>query len=307
MLNKLKNIQMSHANTNKAVLYALMGNAIISILKFVAAFFTMSTSMLAEAIHSTSDCLNQIFLLIGSKRSKKKNDEEHPFGYGREEFFWAFMVAILLFFGGGVFSVYEGISKLSHPEPIHHFWWAISVFIIAILVEGKSFLVALKELRKTSKAKFFNAIKKSIDINLIVILLEDAAALTGLIVALICTILSTINPVFDAIGSIAVGLILSYVSYSLVNELRKLIIGESMPRKDRARIKEIVSDFDMVTHVNRIKTMTMGKNKYLLLLSVNAEDFMRAYKIEDAVEEMKKDIRFEFPEVNEIYIEISDK
>jgi cation diffusion facilitator family transporter len=297
---------MANANSNKAVFYALMGNAIISILKFIAAFFTMSTSMLAEAIHSTSDCLNQIFLLIGSKRSKKKNDEEHPFGYGREEFFWAFMVAILLFFGGAVFSIYEGIVKLSHPEPIHHFWWAISVLTIAVIVEGKSFLVALKELRKTSKAKFFRAIKKSIDINLIVILLEDAAALTGLVVALICTILSVINPIFDAIGSIAVGLILSYVSYSLVNELRKLIIGESMPRKDRARIKEIVSDFDMVTHVNRIKTMTMGKNKYLLLLSVNAEDFMKAYKIEDTVEEMKKDIRFEFPEVSEIYIEISE-
>ena len=298
---------MSHSNSNKAVFYALMGNAIISVLKFVAAFFTMSTSMLAEAIHSTSDCLNQIFLLIGSRRSKKENDEEHPFGYGREEFFWAFMVAILLFFGGAVFSIYEGIVKLSHPEPIHHFWWAIAVLGIAIVVEGKSFLVALKELRKTSKAKFFKAIRKSIDINLIVILLEDAAALTGLILALICTILSAVNPIFDAIGSIAVGLILTYVSYSLVNELRKLIIGESMPRESRNKIKQIVSEFDMVTHVNRIKTMTMGKNKYLLLLSVNAEDFMRAYKIEDAVEEMKKDIRTEFPEVNEIYIEISDK
>ena len=263
--------------------------------------------MLAEAIHSTSDCLNQVFLLIGSRRSKKENDEEHPFGYGREEFFWAFMVAILLFFGGAVFSIYEGIVKLFHPEPIHHFWWAIAVLGIAIVVEGKSFLVALKELRKTSKAKFFNAIKKSIDINLIVILLEDAAALTGLIVALICTILSAVNPIFDAVGSIAVGLILTYVSYSLVNELRKLIIGESMPRESRNKIKQIVSEFDMVTHVNRIKTMTMGKNKYLLLLSVDVEDFMRAYGIEDGVEEIKKDIRAEFPEVNEIYIEISDK
>jgi len=298
---------MSHSNSNKAVFYALMGNGIISVLKFVAAFFTMSTSMLAEAIHSTSDCLNQVFLLIGSKRSKKENDEEHPFGYGREEFFWAFMVAILLFFGGAVFSIYEGIVKLSHPEPIHHFWWAITVLGIAILVEGKSFLVALKELRKTSKAKFFRAIKKSIDINLIVILLEDAAALTGLFVALICTILSAVNPIFDAVGSIAVGLILTYVSYSLVNELRKLIIGESMPRESRNKIKQIVSEFDMVTHVNRIKTMTMGKNKYLLLLSVDVEDFMRAYGIEDGVEEIKKDIRTEFPEVNEIYIEISDK
>ena len=298
---------MSKSNSNKAVIYALIGNALISVLKFIAAAFTTSTSMLAEAIHSTSDCLNQIFLLIGSKRSKKENDEEHPFGYGREEFFWAFMVAILLFFGGAVFSIYEGIEKLSHPQPLQHFWWAISVLSIAIIVEGKTFLVALAELRKTSGAKFFKAIKKSIDINLIVILLEDAAALTGLLVALTTTILSTINPIFDAVGSILVGLILTYVSYSLVNELRKLIIGESMPRESRNKIKQMVSEFTIVTHVNRIKTMTMGKRKYLLLLSINAEDFTRAHKIEDAVEEMKKDIRNEYPEVSEIYIEISEK
>jgi len=297
---------MAHGS-NKAVIYALAGNGIISILKFVAAFFTTSTSMLAEAIHSTSDCLNQVFLLIGSKRSKKAVSEEHPFGYGREEFFWAFMVAILLFFGGALFSIYEGIHKLSDPEPIKHFWWGITVLSIAILVEGKSFLVALKELRRTSKAKFFKAIKKSIDINLIVILLEDAAALTGLVVALICTVLASFYPIFDAIGSILVGLILTYVSYSLVNELRKLIIGESMPRESRNKIKQIVSEFEAVTHVNRIKTMTMGKNKYLLLLSLNVDDFMKAYKIEDIVDEIKKDIVNEYPEVNEIYIEISDK
>ena len=297
---------MAHGS-NKAVIYALAGNGIISILKFVAAFFTTSTSMLAEAIHSTSDCLNQVFLLIGSKRSKKAVSEEHPFGYGREEFLWAFMVAILLFFGGALFSIYEGIHKLSDPEPIKHFWWGITVLSIAILVEGKSFLVALKELRRTSKAKFFKAIKKSIDINLIVILLEDAAALTGLVVALICTVLASFYPIFDAIGSILVGLILTYVSYSLVNELRKLIIGESMPRESRNKIKQIVSEFEAVTHVNRIKTMTMGKNKYLLLLSLNVDDFMKAYKIEDIVDEIKKDIVNEYPEVNEIYIEISDK
>ena len=297
---------MAHGS-NKAVIYALVGNGIISILKFVAAFFTTSTSMLAEAIHSTSDCLNQVFLLIGSKRSKKAVSEDHPFGYGREEFFWAFMVAILLFFGGALFSIYEGIHKLSEPEPIKHFWWGITVLSIAILVEGKSFLVALKELRRTSKAKFFKAIKKSIDINLIVILLEDAAALTGLVVALICTVLASFYPIFDAVGSILVGLILTYVSYSLVNELRKLIIGESMPRESRNKIKQIVSEFEAVTHVNRIKTMTMGKNKYLLLLSLNVDDFMKAYKIEDIVDEIKKDIINEYPEVNEIYIEISDK
>jgi cation diffusion facilitator family transporter len=245
--------------------------------------------------------------LIGNKRTKKNNDELHPFGYGREEFFWGFMVAILLFFGGAAYSIYEGIHKISHPEPVNNIILGLTILGISILIEGRSFLIAYKELRKHSKAKFFKAIKKSVDINLIVVLLEDAAALLGLIVALVCTLIAIYIPIFDGIGSILVGLILVYVSYSLVNELRKLIIGESMPRKHRTKIKEIVNSFDIVTHVNRIKTMTMGRNSYLLLLSVNAEDFMRVYSIEDAVEEMKKDIINEFPQVSEIFIEISEK
>lgn len=298
---------MSHANSTKAVVIALVGNALIAILKFIAAFFTKSASMSAEAIHSSADSLNQILLLIGNKRSKRKHDELHPFGYGREEFFWAFMVAILLFFGGAMYSIYEGVHKMIHPQQIKHFWWAIIVLGVSIIIESKSFSVAYKEMKKTTKGSMAHAIKKSIDTNLIVILLEDAAALSGLVVAFICTILSTINPIFDAIGSISVGIILCYVSYSLVNELRKLIIGESMPRDERNRIKEIINEYEMVTHINRIKTMAMGRNNYLLLLSLNVGDFMKAYTIEDNIEEMKIEIQKEFPQVSEIYIEISDR
>jgi cation diffusion facilitator family transporter len=297
---------MSKSNSTKAVFAALTGNALITLLKFIAAFFTKSTSMMAEAIHSSADCLNQIFLLVGNKRTNKDNDENHPFGYGREEFFWAFMVAILLFFGGAAFSIYEGIEKLSHPEPIKHFWWAISVLGISVLIEAKSFKIAYDEMKKTSGKGLLKSVKDSIDINLVVIILEDAAALLGLSVALVCTILSLINPIFDALGSIAIGIILCYVSYSLVNELRKLIIGESMPREERSRIKQILYKFDMVNHVNRVKTMTMGQNKYLVLISINAEDFVRAHKIEDTVEEMKKDIINEFPNIGEIFVEISE-
>lgn len=298
---------MSHSNSTKAVIIALIGNALIAVLKFIAAFFTQSASMSAEAIHSSADSLNQILLLIGNKRSKKRHDELHPFGYGREEFFWAFMVAILLFFGGAIYSIYEGIHKAVHPEPIKHFWWAIIVLGISIIIEGKSFMVAYKEIKRTTKGPLSKAIKKSVDTNLIVIILEDAAALSGLVIAFACTILATINPIFDALGSMAIGLVLCYVSYSLVNELRKLIIGESMPRNERSKIKEIIHEYEMVTHINRIKTMAMGRNNYLLLLSINIEDFTKAYAIEDNVEEMKSEIQKEFPQVSEIYIEISDR
>lgn len=297
---------MSHSDSAKAVVIALIGNGLITILKFIGAFFTRSSSMLAEAIHSSADCLNQVFLLIGNKRKKKETDEMHPFGYGREEYFWAFMVAILLFFGGAFYSFYEGIHKLIHPEPIQNVTWALAILGISLIIESRSFLVALKELRKTTKATFLNAIKKSIDINLIVILLEDAAALLGLAVAFVCTVLAVYMPIFDGIGSILVGMILVYVSYSLVNELRKLIIGESMPREQRIRIKEIVHTFDIVEHINRIKTMNIGSNNYLLLISISANDFEKVYKIEDSVEEIKRDIKKEFKNVSEIYIEISD-
>lgn len=297
---------MSHNNSTKAVIAALIGNVIIAIFKFVAAFFTKSASMLAEAIHSTADCLNQVFLLIGSKRSKKESDERHPFGYGREEYFWAFMVAILLFFVGAIFSVYEGIHKLSDPQPIQFFWWAIGILSASAVIEAKTFSVAYKEFRKTSKGNMYKAIKESIDINLIVILLEDSAALMGLLIALLCTVLSLINPIFDAIGSIFIGLLLSYVAVSLVNELRKLIIGESMPREDRNGIKDVIKDFAIVKHINRIKTMTMGKNQYLLLLSIDIEDFTASYNVEDSVEHIKLHIRDKYPQVNEIFIEISE-
>lgn len=298
---------MSHSNSTKAVVIALSGNALISILKFVAGFFTMSASMLAEAIHSTADCFNQIFLLIGNKRSQKSSDENHPFGYGREEFFWAFIVAIMLFFGGAAFSIYEGIHKLSDPQPIEHIWWGIAILGISAIIEYKSFMVAYREFSKEHEDGLVRGIKESINVNLIVILLEDAAALVGLVVALVCTLLSLINPVFDAIGSILIGGILAFVSYSLVNELRKFIIGESMPRVDRNRIKEIINDFEIVTHVNRIKTMTMGRNQYMVLISINIDDFERGYNIEDMVDAIKTEIQSEFPEVNELFIEISEK
>lgn len=297
---------MSHSNSNKAVMIALTGNALISVMKFIAAFFTLSASMLAEAIHSTADCFNQIFLLIGKKRSSRGNNENHPFGYGAEEFFWGFMVAILLFFGGASFSIYEGIHKLMDPHPVQHVTWALVVLGLSIIIESKSFYVAYKELKSRTNVNVFKAIKKSTDVNLIVIVLEDAAALLGLIIAFVFTILAIYFPIFDAIGSIIIGLLLIYVSYSLVNELRKLIVGESMPREDRKRIKEILNGFEIVVHVNRIKTLAMGRSNYMLLASVNVEDFARGYNIEDLVAQIKMEIHEEFPQINEIYVEISE-
>ena len=292
--------------SKRAVLFALGGNMIIATIKLVASTFTRSSAMLAEAIHSIADCCNQIFLLIGAKRSSKPADEQHPFGYGREEYFWGFMVAILLFFVGALFSIYEGIHKLLNPEEIHYFWWSVGILGAAVIIETKSFLVAYGEFKKKAKGNFFKAIQNSVDTNLIVIILEDAAALSGLLIAIICTILAvTIDPIFDGIGGTLIGLLLATVSYQLTNELRKLIVGESMPREDRRAIKKLIEEFHLVKHVNKIQTMAIGKT-YLLLLSLDFKDSANAYDLENVVEEMKVRIKKNHSTVETIYIEAKD-
>ena len=251
---------MSHSNSIKAVTIALVSNFIIALIKFAAAFFTKSAAMMAEAIHSTADCFNQIFLLIGDKRTQKKSTEQHSFGYGKEEYFWGFMVAVLLFFIGGGFSLYEGIHKLFVPEPIKHVFISFVVLSIGIVLEANSFRVAYLQFKEKYKMSFFRAIIIINDTNLLVILLEDFAALLGLILVFVTTILAiTVSPIFDAIGSILVGLILMAISYTLTNELRKLIVGESVPRDVRAKIKGIIHKNSIVGHINKIQTMFIGK------------------------------------------------
>jgi cation diffusion facilitator family transporter len=249
---------MSNHSSNKAVITALSGNMLISLSKYVVAFITGSAGMIAEAVHSTADCLNQVFLLIGAKRSIKEKDEAHSLGYGREEFFWGLLVALFLFFVGACFSIYEGIHKLANPEPLSHIWLSLIVLGIAVALEGYSFIIAYKEFKKTSSGNFIKSLKKSTSVNLIVIILEDFAALASLLIVLITTLISLKYPIFDAIGSILVGIILLAVSYFMTNELRKLIVGESMSRESCATIKEVARSFDCVKHVNKIQTMTTG-------------------------------------------------
>lgn len=297
---------MSQSNTRKAVLFALGGNAAIAIIKFIAAFFTTSTSMLAEAIHSVADCFNQIFLLIGGIRSAKPRDEMHPLGHGREEYFWGFMVAVLLFCGGAVFSIYEGIHKVLAPEPIHYLGWSLLILGAAILIEGNSFRVAFIEFKKTTKGSLYKGIVKSVDTSLIVILLEDAAALIGLILAFVFMILaSTVDPIFDGFGSICIGLILAIVSVILANELRNLIIGEGMSREDHNNIKAIVSKDKSIKHINRLATMAMGK-KYIIILSLDFIERLSSSEVEDSIEQIKLEILKVNDQIEEIFIEARD-
>ena len=180
--------------SRRAVVFALVGNFIIFVIKLVVSFITTSSAMLAEAIHSFADCFNQVFLLIGDVRSKRRPTEQHSFGYKREAFFWSLLVAVVLFFVGALFSIYEGIHKILHPEELKEIYWIYIVLVISIFIEAKTFHVAYKEFRKRSRKPILKAIEESTDTNLMVILLEDFAALTGLVIVLITTSLAIYIP-----------------------------------------------------------------------------------------------------------------
>jgi cation diffusion facilitator family transporter len=298
---------MSSHGSNKAVIFALAGNLLIAIIKYIVAFITGSAAMLAESIHSTADSFNQILLLIGHKKAGKSPSEMHSFGYANEVFFWALMVAVLLFFVGALFSIYEGVHKLMHPEDISNVYWIFAVLISSIVIEAKSFQVAFGEFRKTTKLSFFKAIRASTQVSLIVVVLEDSAAMAGLIIVVISTLLAwLVNPIFDAIGSISVGLLLLVVSILLIAEVKNLIVGESLPRERRLLMHNIIRKYKNIGHINRLQSMVMGDSQYLVLLSVDVNDEIKGSEVEDMIEHLKLELKKEIHEIGTIYIEVQD-
>jgi divalent metal cation (Fe/Co/Zn/Cd) transporter len=217
------------------------------------------------------------------------------------------MVAVLLFFVGALFSIYEGIHKLIHPEAIKNVFWIFAVLISSIVIEAKSFQVAFGEFRKTTKLSFFKAIRASTQVSLIVVVLEDSAAMAGLTVVLISTLLAwLVNPVFDAIGSISVGLLLLAVSILLIAEVKNLIVGESMPRERRQVMRNVIHKYKNIGHINRMQSMVMGDSRYLVLLSVDINNEMKGSDVEDMTEHLKLELKKEIPEIGTIYIEAQD-
>jgi cation diffusion facilitator family transporter len=296
----------NESNSLRAVLFALGANFSIAVIKYIVSVISGSSAMFAEAIHSLADTTNQVFLLIGRKRSGKGPDEAHQFGYGKEEYFWGFMVAVLLFFLGGCYSVYEGIHKFMHPEPIDNYLYIFIVIGASLILEFKSFSVAFREFRKVSPSGILKPLKDSTDTNLFVILTEDFSALTGLAIVLISTLLSLINPFFDTIGTILVGCLLIIMSYFLANELRKLIIGESIPRQMKNDIRSILKKHSAIRHINNIRSMYIGNNKFILLISIDVDDFSKTQVIESITEQVKNDISRFYPNAKYIYIDLED-
>lgn len=249
---------------SKAVFTALTANTGIAVAKAIAAVYTGSGSMLAESIHSAADCLNQILLLVGIQRAKKAPDTTHPMGYGRESYFWALLVAVLLFGLGGLFALVEGIHRLQHPEPVEHLGISIAILAGAVFLEGWSLLNAIKESEEerggNSLLRWFRDTRQS---ELLIVTAEDIGALAGLAVALMALTLVAItgNPIFDAVGTFLVGILLSVISMMVLWEVRGLVAGESLATEERRRILAFVRARPEVDEVLNIITLQWGADK----------------------------------------------
>jgi len=258
---------MEHENSSiKAILYALAANFGIAIAKGIAAFITGSGSMLAETIHSIADCMNQLLLLIGLKRSKRLPTDEHPLGYGKVTYFWSFIVAMLLFSIGGLFSIYEGLHKLQSTEQINSVWIALVVLGVSIILESLSLTGAIKEINKLRKDESFSRwLKETRNSELIVVLGEDIAAVMGLCLAFIFVSLSVVlhNPVYDAIGSIIIGVILIIISIFLIIRMKTLLIGKSADPDIVLSINDIIKKNSNINEVYNLITMQFGP--YIML------------------------------------------
>jgi cation diffusion facilitator family transporter len=300
---------MSQASPLRAVLYALGANTGILAAKGTAAVITGSSAMLAEAIHSAADCGNQVLLLFGMKEAKRPADDRHPLGYGRVVYFWAFLVAVLLFTLGGLFSIYEGWHKLHVPEPMESPGIAIGVLVVAIVLEAFSLAGCLREIRKSAGGRslweFFRTSRNS---ELIVVLGEDIAALAGLALALAAVLVAvaTGNPLFDALGSMAVGALLVVVAVLLAIEIKAMIIGESAEPRLHAAIRAYLQQRPEVAETYNLLTFQLGEG-VMLAVKARMHENGSADALIASVNRVEAELRAAFPAVQWCFFEVDNQ
>lgn len=295
------------AHGSKKVIYAaLVGNFAISVTKFSAAFFTGSSAMLTEGVHSLVDTGNQVLLLYGLKSSARPADKKHPFGYGMELYFWTFLVAILIFAVGAGISLYEGIQKTLHPHEVTNVYINYIVLGISIVFEFFVWRIALIEMLKLKGDRtLFRAIRDSKDPTVFTVLFEDTAAMLGLIIALVGIFLAdTLNmPRLDGIASIGIGLVLAATALFLAYECKSLLTGEGASRETVAEIEKILSAEKSILGVNEVLTLHLGPNNLLVAISLDFVSTIKADSIEQLVTELEAQITRATPEVDRIFIE----
>jgi len=295
------------AGSSKIAIYgAIAANSAIAISKFIAAFFTGSSAMLSEGIHSLVDTGNGILLLLGIKRSQRPPDQKHPFGYGNEIFFWSFVVAILIFALGGGIAIYEGVQHLLHPRQLANVQWNYVVLILAVIFEASALRIALREFKTTRRDRpFFQALRESKDSTTIAVVVEDSAALAGLAIALLSVFLGQVTGwiYFDGLGSVLIGLLLLAVSFFFAAECKALLVGEGLGAANVEKIQAILDDEQRISRYNRPLSLYFGPNEVLVNLDVNFNDGLSADEIEETIDRLEERIKSAVPKVNRIYIE----
>lgn len=296
---------------SRKVIYAALGaNTLIAIAKFTAASITGSSAMMSEGVHSVVDTGNQGLLLMGMKRAEKPADAAHPFGYGAEVFFWAFVVAILIFAVGAGISFYEGVNKLLHPHPVTSPYINYIVLGLAFIFEMVAWVIAYKEFRKAQgnrrNFKLFTAVRQSKDPAIFTVLFEDSAALLGLVAAAAGVAGAHILELewADGAASIVIGVILASAAILLARETKGLLIGEAASRDVVRGIRDIVGQNPDIIHINELRTMHLAPQEILLALSVDFADGLSSQGIESAVSQVEDRIKLTYPEVSRVFIEV---
>lgn len=289
----------------KPILYALGANLGICMAKGLAAWHTGSGAMLAEAIHSFADSANQLLLLVGLRRAKRPVSEEHPLGYGKAIYFWSFIVALMLFSMGGIFSIYEGVHKLMHPEMPQSPWVAVGVLGVAVLLELGSLGGALSEVRRVqgrrSLLKWFRQSRQS---ELIVVVGEDIAALLGLLVALVAVVATMVfaNPLFDALGTIAIGVVLVVVAVTVGIEVKSLLIGESADPETVSALRDFLTRRPEVAQVYSLITLQLGL-ELMVSTKVRMQETGTALQLIQDINRVESALRENFPQVRWVFFE----
>lgn len=291
--------------SNIAIYSTIGANILIATGKFLAAFFTGSSAMMAEGIHSLVDTGNGLLLLLGIKRSKQKPDKMHPFGYGKEVYFWSFVVSMLIFAVGGGFAIYEGIHALQNPSIAEDATWSYAVLGAAMIFEGTALTIALKSFNKSRKGSrnLFKNIVKSKDAATFAVIIEDSAALVGLIIALLGVFLSQTlqNPYIDGSASILIGLVLLSVASFLARESKGLLLGESASEEVLSNVDTILENNKQVENWNLPQTMHFGPNNILMVIEVDLIENLDIEQAEKTLEELRREIKEKQPIINKIY------
>lgn len=293
------------ANSLKSILYALFANSAIAVAKGVAAFVTGSGAMLAEAIHSVADAGNQLLLILGLRQTRKAPTDDHPLGFGKSIYFWSFLVAVILFSVGGMFSVYEGTHKLMHPEPLNHPWVAIGVLVFAILAESVSLWGCMQEVNKERHGRsIIQWFRNSRSSALIVVFGEDVAALLGLVFALAAVLATMLtgDPFWDALGTILIGVLLIVIAFFVAIEVKDLLIGQSVEPATLDEMREFLDARPEIRELYNVLTMQFGPDA-MVAIKARMVPAGSEQALIQAINAVEQDFRTRFPAISWLFFE----